>query len=118
MNVTIRPHLAIDHSMSDDKIEMHDSMGSVSVPADALYQAQTQRALNNFQISSLRLPAALIRALALIKQGCAEANLDLGKLDADVPRRSPALPACSSLASTQINLPSTCFKPAPAPAAT
>ena len=52
--------------MSDDKIKVQDSMGSVSVPADALYQAQTQRALDNFQISTLRLPQALIRALARI----------------------------------------------------
>jgi fumarate hydratase class II len=81
MNATILPYLAIDSSMSDDKIEMQDSMGKVSVPADALYQAQTQRALDNFNISSLRLPASLICALARIKQGCAEANHDLGKLD-------------------------------------
>ena len=80
--------------MSDDSIEMHDSMGSVSVPADALYQAQTQRALNNFQISSLRLPASLIRALALIKQGCAEANFDLGKLDAE---RAAAISSAADL---------------------
>ena len=89
-----KPHPVIDHSMSDDSIEMHDSMGSVSVPADALYQAQTQRALNNFQISSLRLPAVLIRALALIKQGCAEANFDLGKLDAE---RSAAIASAAEL---------------------
>jgi fumarate hydratase class II len=93
-NVTIEPHSVIDPSMSDDSIEMHDSMGSVRVPADALYQAQTQRALNNFQISSLRLPATLIRALALIKQGCAEANLDLGKLDAE---RTAAIASAADL---------------------
>jgi len=67
--------------MTDDKIEMQDSMGSVTVPADALYQAQTQRALDNFRISSLRLPQSVIQALALIKQGCAHANHALGKLD-------------------------------------
>ncbi len=67
--------------MGDDKIEMQDSMGSVSVPADALCQAQTQRALDNFRISSLRLPAALIIALAHIKHSCAAVNHDLGKLD-------------------------------------
>jgi len=94
MNVTIEAHSTIDLSMTDDSIEMHDSMGSVSVPADALYQAQTQRALNNFQISSLRLPAALIRALALIKQGCAEANSDLGKLDAE---RAAAIASAADL---------------------
>jgi fumarate hydratase class II len=68
-------------AMADDKIKMQDSMGSVTVPADALYQAQTQRALDNFKISSLRLPAALIQALARIKHSCADSNHDLGKLD-------------------------------------
>lgn len=69
--------------MDDDKVEMQDSMGSVTVPADALYQAQTQRALNNFKISSLRLPASLIHSLARIKLCCAEVNQELGKLDTD-----------------------------------
>ena len=67
--------------MSDDSVEMQDSMGKVRVPKDALYQAQTQRALDNFRISSLVLPSALIRSLARIKQAAAEANLALGKLD-------------------------------------
>jgi fumarate hydratase class II len=58
-------------------------MGTVEVPADALYQAQTQRALDNFKISSLRLPAGMIRALALIKQAACEVNVELGKLDAE-----------------------------------
>jgi fumarate hydratase class II len=75
-------HFRGNHStVVDDKIEMQDSMGSVAVPADALYQAQTQRALDNFNISSLRLPAAMIRALAQIKYSCAASNHDLGKLD-------------------------------------
>jgi fumarate hydratase class II len=69
--------------MGDDKVEMHDSMGSVAVPADALYRAQTQRALDNFRISPLRLPEELIQALARIKQGCAGVNADLGKLDSE-----------------------------------
>jgi fumarate hydratase class II len=94
MNVTIAPHLTITDSMSDDKIEMHDSMGTVAVPADALYQAQTQRALDNFNISSLRLPASMIYALARIKQGCAEVNHDLGKLDA---QRAAAISAAAGL---------------------
>ena len=58
-------------------------MGTVEVPADALYQAQTQRALDNFKISSLRLPASMIRAMALIKQAASEVNVELGKLDAE-----------------------------------
>lgn len=58
-------------------------MGTVEIPAGALYQAQTQRALDNFKISSLRLPAILVRAIALIKQASAEINVELGKLDAE-----------------------------------
>lgn len=68
--------------MARKKIKLSDSMGVVEVPADALYQAQTQRALDNFKISSLRLPPVMIRALALIKQGSATVNGELGLLDA------------------------------------
>ena len=59
-----------------------DSLGKVEVPADALYGAQTQRAVENFPVSGLRLPRRLIRALALIKKAAAEVNRDSGKLDA------------------------------------
>ena len=68
--------------MNGKKITVSDSLGEVEIPEEALYRAQTQRALDNFKISSLRLPANLIQALALIKRACAEANTDLGKLDA------------------------------------
>jgi len=57
-----------------------DSLGEVRVPAAALYGAQTQRALDNFPLSGLRLPRALLRALALIKAGAAHANGELGLL--------------------------------------
>ena len=67
--------------MAKKKIKVTDSMGTVEIPADALYQAQTQRALDNFKISSLRLPQAMIRALALVKKACVETNLDLEKID-------------------------------------
>jgi len=66
--------------MSDFRIEK-DSMGEIRVPKDALYAAQTQRAVENFPISGLPIPRALIRALGLIKQKAAEVNLDLGLLD-------------------------------------
>ena len=59
----------------------HDSMGELQVPADALYGAQTQRAVDNFPISGLTMPSAFIRALALVKYGCADANLKLGLID-------------------------------------
>lgn len=67
--------------MAKKKIKVTDSMGVVEIPADALYQAQTQRALDNFKISSLRLPRAMIRALALVKKACVATNLDLEKID-------------------------------------
>ena len=57
-----------------------DSMGSLDVPAEALWGAQTQRALQNFPPSGLRMPRAFIRALALIKQAAAAANAELGDL--------------------------------------
>ncbi|KRE90585.1 aspartate ammonia-lyase [Frateuria sp. Soil773] len=65
--------------MNGFRIE-HDSMGELKVPADALYGAQTQRAIDNFPISGLRLPREFIRALGLIKAAAAEANLALGHL--------------------------------------
>jgi len=65
--------------MSQYRIE-HDSMGELKVPADALYGAQTQRAIDNFPVSGLRLPRAFIRALGLIKAAAAESNLALGHL--------------------------------------
>ena len=61
-----------------------DSMGELAVPADALYAAQTQRALDNFHISGTRLPLRFIDALLRIKQAAAKVNADLGVLDADI----------------------------------
>ena len=63
-----------------ERIE-RDSMGEVRVPADALYGAQTQRAVMNFAISTRRLPETAIRALGLIKATAAHVNADLGVLD-------------------------------------
>jgi fumarate hydratase class II len=59
----------------------HDSMGEMAVPADALYGAQTARALANFPISGLHLPPPFLRALAMIKEHGARVNLELGLLD-------------------------------------
>ncbi len=58
-----------------------DSMGEVQVPAAALYGAQTQRAVNNFHISGITMPAHFICALGLIKAAAARANAELGLLD-------------------------------------
>jgi fumarate hydratase class II len=59
-----------------------DSLGEVQVPADALYGAQTQRAVENFPISGLRMPRGFIRALGFIKEAAAQVNADLGRLEA------------------------------------
>ena len=59
----------------------HDSLGDVRVPADALYGAQTQRAVDNFPISGLRFPRSMIRALGMIKGAAAAVNQDLGLMD-------------------------------------
>src|SRR6195256_4708792 len=59
-----------------------DSMGEMAVPKDALYGASTQRAVLNFPISGYRFPREFIRALGLIKWAAAQANHDLGLLDA------------------------------------
>ncbi|TRW49430.1 class II fumarate hydratase [Aliidiomarina halalkaliphila] len=67
--------------MSNNFRTEQDSMGTVDVPEDALYGAQTQRAVNNFQMSQLTLPFAFIRAVALIKYCAAEANEKLGLID-------------------------------------
>ncbi|WP_193386278.1 class II fumarate hydratase [Micromonospora maris] len=61
-----------------------DSMGEVEVPADALWRAQTQRAVQNFPISGRGIEPAQIRALAQIKGAAAEVNGDLGVIDANV----------------------------------
>lgn len=65
--------------MREHRIEK-DSMGELRVPATALYGAQTQRAVQNFPISGLRMPRAFIRALGLIKAAMADVNADLGHL--------------------------------------
>ncbi|AVH22321.1 class II fumarate hydratase [Nocardia cyriacigeorgica] len=60
----------------------HDTMGEVRVPVDALWRAQTQRAVQNFPISGRGLERAQIRALGLLKAACAKVNRDLGLLEA------------------------------------
>jgi fumarate hydratase class II len=59
-----------------------DSMGSLNVPLDALYGAQTQRAIDNFPISGLTMPATFIKTVALIKKIAAKVNIELGELEA------------------------------------
>jgi len=66
--------------MSNTRIE-RDSMGELQVPAEALYGAQTQRAVNNFPISQQRMPTQFIRALLLAKAAAAKANIELKQLN-------------------------------------
>jgi fumarate hydratase class II len=61
-----------------------DSLGEMQVPADALYGAQTQRAVENFPISSLRFPRRFIHALGTVKKAAVQANVELGELDGAV----------------------------------
>ncbi len=70
-------------STSDFRVE-HDSMGALNVPANALWGAQTQRAIQNFPPSGLKMPRAFIRALGLIKKAAAAANQELGAMPADL----------------------------------
>jgi len=69
--------------MSGDFRIEHDSMGDVEVPSDALWRAQTQRAVQNFPVSGRPLPPALIHALARIKAAAARANADLDVITAE-----------------------------------
>jgi fumarate hydratase class II len=59
-----------------------DSFGPLEVPADKYWGAQTQRSLMNFPIGWEKQPVAIVRALGVIKAACAEANVELGRLDA------------------------------------
>ena len=59
-----------------------DSFGPIEVDADRLWGAQTQRSLQNFKIGGERMPAALIRALGIVKLAAARVNVGLGELDA------------------------------------
>ncbi len=73
------------NNSADFRVE-HDTMGEVRVPANALYSAQTQRAVENFPISGTTLERTHIEALARIKKAAATANAELGVLDAELAR--------------------------------
>lgn len=81
--------------MSDDAVEYrieHDTMGEVRVPINALWRAQTQRAVENFPISGRGLERTQIRALGLLKGACAQVNKDLGLL---APEKADAIIAAA-----------------------
>ena len=64
----------------------HDSMGELKVPEDALWGAQTQRAVDNFPISGMRMPRRFIAALGLVKWAAAGANAELGLMTSDTAK--------------------------------
>ena len=68
---------------AESRIET-DSFGELEVPSDRYWGAQTQRSLGNFKIGGEKMPVPLIRALGIIKRAAAQANVDLGVLDAKV----------------------------------
>ncbi|MCB1679248.1 MAG: class II fumarate hydratase [Halioglobus sp.] len=70
-----------------------DSMGEVQVPGDALYGAQTQRAVDNFRIGTRRMPEGFITCLAQLKAAAARANRECGVLAADI---AEALEQCAA----------------------
>ena len=80
--------------MSAEKYRVEtDSMGDVKVPGDAYWGAQTQRAVENFSVSDLRIPGPLVHALGLVKQVAAIVNGELGLLEpriADAVSRAAA----------------------------
>ncbi|MGN6252032.1 MAG: class II fumarate hydratase [Marmoricola sp.] len=76
----VTEHGGGDHG--DFRVE-HDSMGEVRVPAEALWRAQTQRAVENFPISGTPIEPALVVAMARVKRAAALTNADLGVLDQD-----------------------------------
>ena len=61
----------------------HDTMGEIAVPAEHHWGAQTQRSLENFKIGGQRQPQEIITAFAYLKEACAQANADCGKLTAE-----------------------------------
>ena len=60
----------------------HDTMGEIAVPAEHFWGAQTQRSYENFKISTEKMPQEIISAFAYLKEACARANADCGKLTA------------------------------------
>ena len=70
--------------MTTEDRTVRDSMGELKVPSDALWDAQTQRAVENFPVSGLRMPRQFIRALGLIKWAAAATHEDLGLMPAEL----------------------------------
>ena len=69
--------------MSQIRVES-DTMGTIEVPADRYWGAQTQRSLENFRIGGERMPRSILRAMGIVKHASASANQKLGRLDAEL----------------------------------
>ena len=89
-------------------------MGEVRVPVNALYRAQTQRAVENFPISGKTLERTHIEALARVKKAAAQANAELGVLDGELAEAIAEPPMRLPPASTTATSRSTSSRPAPA----
>ena len=61
----------------------HDTMGEIAVPAERHWGAQTQRSFENFKIGTERMPQEIIGAFSYLKEACAQANADFGRLTAE-----------------------------------
>src|SRR5207253_9048916 len=72
--------------MADNFRIEKDSLGEMKVPNDALWGAQTQRAVEKFRISNLRFPRSFIAAMGMIKKAAAETNRELGLVPEDVTK--------------------------------
>src|ERR671917_1590546 len=84
--------MSVDSSPDVEYRIEHDTMGEVRVPVNALWRAQTQRAVENFPISGRGLERTQIRALGLLKGACAQVNKDLGLL---APEKADAIIAAA-----------------------
>src|ERR1700746_1857088 len=91
-DAAVKNALQKDADADEYRIE-HDTMGEVRVPKNALWRAQTQRAVENFPISGRGLERTQIRALGLLKGACAQVNKDLGLL---APEKEDALMAAGA----------------------
>jgi fumarate hydratase class II len=91
-----------------------DTFGLIDVPANKLWGAQTQRSLQNFDISGEQQPREIIAALAQVKKASASVNQALGLLDEKNPEPSMRPPMRCSRASTPMSSPWWSGRPAPA----
>jgi aspartate ammonia-lyase len=85
--------------MADKRIE-HDLLGSLEVPASAYWGIHTQRAIDNFHISGIKVNAGLIRSMAQTKKACCQANLETGYLN---PKKGKAIiAACDEISAGKL----------------